>query len=125
MGLVLLFTATLAAQGRYPRSRGVGNSGTNPLPNYKGLTASFHGALKELTKKEIVIQNDDDQTVSIRRNGRTKFLKEGKEVKPADLELETLITVDVSEDNDLKPTALKVTADPGQKPKEKPELVKR
>jgi hypothetical protein len=35
------------------------------------------------------------------------------------------VTVDVSEDNDLKPMALKVTVDPGQKEKAKPELVKR
>jgi hypothetical protein len=125
LGLVLLMTAALVAQGRYSR-RGAGNSSTSPQPTYKGLTATFHGKLKELTKKEIVILNDDDQTVSIRRNGKTKFLSnDGKEIKPTDLETETLITVDVSEDNDLKPTALKVTADPAQKPKEQPELVKR
>ena len=121
--LVLLIAATLSAQ-RYPRSRGVANS-TSPLPAYKGLTATFHGVLKELNKKEIVIQNDEEQTVSIRRGSKTRFFKDDKEIKPKDLETETLVTVDASEDNDLKPTALKVTVDPNQKPKEKPELVKR
>ncbi len=121
--LVLLIAVTLSAQ-RYPRSRGVANS-TTALPAYKGLTATFHGVLKELNKKEIVIQNDEDQTVAIRRGGKTKFFKGDREIKPKDLETGTLVTVDVSEDNDLKPTALKVTVDPNQKPKEKPELVKR
>jgi len=123
--LVLLMSGVLLAQGRYPRSRGVANSSTNPLPAYKGLTATFHGTLKELNKKEIVIQNDEDQTVTIRCNGKTKFWKDGKEVKADALEPETLVTVDASEDNDLKPTAVKITADAGQKPKDKPELVKR
>jgi hypothetical protein len=125
LGLVLLLTTALAAQPRYGRSRNLSN-GTNPLPQYQGLTATFHGKLKEINKKEIVIQNDDDQIVSIRRNGKTKFLnKDAKEVKPTELEAETVVTIDVSEDNDMKPMALKVVADPNQKPKEQPELVKR
>jgi len=125
LAFVLLLAASLAAQGRYAR-RPLSNNSANPLPEYQGLTATFHGKLKELNKKEIVLLNDDDQTVSIRRNAKTKFFgKDAKEVKPTELETDTVVTIDVSQDNDLKPTALKVTADPGQKPKAQPELVKR
>ena len=124
LALVLLLSVTLEAQ-RYSR-RPLSNNSANPLPEYQGLTATFHGKLKEITKKEIVLLNDDDQTVSIRRNAKTKFFsKDAKEVKPTELETDTVVTIDVSQDNDLKPTALKVVADAAQKPKEKPELVKR
>ena len=124
LAFVLLMAVALNAQ-RYSR-RPLSNNSANPLPEYQGLTATFHGKLKEINKKEIVIQNDDDQIVSIRRNGKTKFLnKDAKEVKPTELEAETVVTIDVSEDNDMKPMALKVAADANQKPKEQPELVKR
>jgi len=121
--VVLLLTAALAAQGR--RGRGVSAGPATPLSAYPGLTATFHGTVKSLTKKEIVLQTGEEQMVSIRLNGKTKFFKEDKEVKVSKLETETVVTVDVSEDNDLKPMALKVTVDPGQKEKAKPELVKR
>ena len=124
LAFVLLLAVALNAQ-HYSR-RPLSNNSASPLPEYQGLTATFHGKLKEITKKEIILLNDDDQTVSIRRNAKTKFFsKDAKEVKATELETDTVVTIDVSQDNDLKPTALKVAADAGQKPKEKPELVKR
>lgn len=78
---------------------------------YKGVAGSFHGKLKELTEKEIMIVNDDDQMISVRRSRKTKFLKDGKAIKPGDIDLETPVTVDASEESDLKLTALSVTVD--------------
>jgi len=112
--LGIIFPALLPAQGIYRSRRGVA-PGT-PIPGaYKGVAGSFHGKLKELTKKDIMIETDDDQTVSIRRSGKTKFLKGTQSIKASDIDLETLVTVDASEDADLKLTAISVTVDPPPK----------
>jgi hypothetical protein len=100
--LGIIFPALLPAQGIYRSRRGVA-PGT-PIP----------GAYK-LSKKEIMLETDDDQTVSIRRSGKTKFLKGTQSIKASDIDLETLVTVDASEDADLKLTAISVTVDPPPK----------
>ena len=79
------------------------------------MAGSFHGKLKELNSKEILIETEDDQTVSIHRSRKTKFLKGKESIKASDIDLETLVTVDASEDVDLKLTAVSVTVDPPPK----------
>jgi len=112
MGIV--FPALLPAQGIYRTRRGVA-PGT-PIPGaYKGVAGAFHGKLKELTKKEIMIETDDNQTVSIRRSGKTKFLKGAQSIKASDIDIETLVTVDATEEADLKLTAVDVIVDPPPK----------
>ncbi|MGA2215730.1 MAG: hypothetical protein ABSH31_20835 [Bryobacteraceae bacterium] len=98
----------------YPRTRSIAPGTPNP-PAYKDVAGSFHGKLKELSSKEIMIETDDNQTVSIRRSRKTKFLEGKKSIKPTDIDLETLITIDASEDADLKLTAVNVTVDPPPK----------
>jgi len=116
MGITL--PAILSAQGVYPygygRTRRVG-PGTPNLPAYKDVAGSFHGKLKELTSKEIMIETDDEQTVSIRRSRKTKFMKGTQSIKASDIDIETLVTVDASEDQDLKLTAVDVIVDPPPK----------
>jgi hypothetical protein len=106
-------SAPVSAQSVYRRrgtAPGTGNPGA-----YKGIAGSFHGKLKDLTKKEIMIETDDDQTVSIHIAGKTKFLKGGKTIKPSDIDLETLVTVDAREDVDLSLTAVDVIVDTPKK----------
>jgi len=116
--IMLLFgiflPALLSAQGVYRSRRGVA-PGTPVPPAYKGVAGSFHGILKELTKKEIMIETDDNQTVSIRRSGKTKFLKGNQSIKASDIDIETLVTVDATEEADLKLTAIDVIVDPPPK----------
>jgi hypothetical protein len=99
----------------YPQTRRNGAPGTPHPPAYKDVAGSFHGKLKELNSKEILIETDDDQTVSIHRARKTKFLKGKESIKASDIDLETLVTVDASEDADLKLTAVSVTVDPPPK----------
>jgi hypothetical protein len=61
-----------------------------------------------MDNQEIVLQLEGDQTVSIRRTRKTKFLRDGKEVKPSDIAVGTPLEVDVTEGPDLKPVALRV-----------------
>ena len=70
---------------------------------------TFHGALKKLTKKEILIQSDENQLMTIRCSGKTKFLdKDNKKIKPSDIDLETVVSIDASEDLDSKLMAINV-----------------
>lgn len=73
---------------------------------------TFEGTLKMLTRKEIVIQLQSDQTLSIRRDRKTKFLEKGKEIKPESIEVGTPLAIDVKEDLDLKPMAVRVVVNP-------------
>jgi len=98
----------------YPQTRRNGTPGTPHPPAYN-VAGSFHGKLKELNSKEILIETEDDQTVSIHRSRKTKFLKGKESIKASDIDLETMVTVDASEDVDLKLTAVSVTVDPPPK----------
>ncbi|MBV9771190.1 MAG: hypothetical protein JOZ32_16590, partial [Bryobacterales bacterium] len=98
----------LAQGGYYPRSRRGLAPGTPNPQAYKNVAGSFHGKLKELSNKEIMIETDESQIGSIRRTRKTKFLKGTQQIKPSDIDIETPVTVDASEDVDLKLTALNV-----------------
>jgi hypothetical protein len=62
-----------------------------------------------------MIETDDNQIVSIHRSRKTKFLKGTQSIKPSDIDIETLVTVDASEDVDLSLTARSVTVDTPKK----------
>ena len=97
----------------YPRPRR-GIPGT-PNPGAYNVAGSFHGKLKELTSKEITITTEDDQVVSIHRSRKTKFLKGTQSIKASDIDLETPVTVDATEEVDLSLTAVSVTVDTPKK----------
>jgi hypothetical protein len=111
--LGVLLPALLLAQ-YYPRARPGRIPGT-PNPGAYNVAGSFHGKLKDLSGKQITIETDDDQVVSIHRSRKTKFLKGTQTIKPSDIDLETMVTVDASEDVDLSLTAVSVTVDTPKK----------
>ena len=106
---VLLLGAILSAQSVYRTRRGA--PGTPVPPAYKDVAGSFHGKLKQLTKKDIMIETEDEQTVSMRVSGKTKYYKGNEPIKATDIDIETPVTVDASEDSDLKFTAINVIVD--------------
>ena len=81
------------------RSRGARDKGTlDGSGKFRKIAiAIFHGKLKQLTDKEIVIENQSKQMVSIRRSRQTRFLRNNEPIHPTDLDLETPITVEVTE----------------------------
>jgi hypothetical protein len=111
--LGLILPAILSAQSIYRTRRGA--PGTPVPPAYKDVAGSFHGKIKELTKKELMLETEDDQTVSMRVSGKTKFYKGNEPIKASDIDLETVVTVDASEDGDLKLTAINVIVNPPPK----------
>lgn len=72
--LAAALAGLLPAQTVYRSRRNLGYGTPNPQ-SYKGVAGSFRGTLKDLTKKEIMIETDEDQTVSIRVSSKTKFFK--------------------------------------------------
>ena len=111
--IVVVMPALLLAQ-YYPRSRRGVMPGT-PNPGAYNVAGSFHGKLKELTSKEIMIETDDDQMVSIHRSRKTKFLKGTQAIKASDIDIETPVTVDATEEVDLSLSAVTVTVDTPKK----------
>ena len=114
--IVLLLCLGVASllHGQTRNSRERRSAAPRPDPNAastKTLAGTFHGTLKDLTSKEIVIQNEEDQTVSIRRNRKTKFLRDEREIKASEIAMGTPVTVEAAQDIDLKPMAIMVTAD--------------
>ncbi len=117
---LLLAPSELSAQ-RGRRGGGSAAGGARvPLP-MQGVVITVHGKLKELKKKQLVVLGDDEKLWTLRRTSKTKFFRGDKEVKPFEIDLESVVNVDISEDNDLKFQALIVKAEP----KDKKVLVER
>ncbi len=73
---------------------------------------TFHGKLKDLDNKELVIVSDDEQELTIYRTHKTKFLKDGKNIKPNAIPIGASLTLDVSHAPDLSLLAVNVLVDP-------------
>jgi hypothetical protein len=84
----------------FGRSSGAKDKGTRDASGklYKIAIGIFHGKLKQLTDKEIVIENQSSQMVTIRRSHKTKFLRNSEPIHPSDIDLDTPITVEVTQE---------------------------
>jgi hypothetical protein len=116
MTVLLLIPVALSGQMRGRR----GSSQAHPEA-FKGIIVTFHGALRKLNKKEIIIEStgENRELVTFRRNKATKFLENDAEIKPTDIDLETAVTVDASEDIDLQLMAVRVIVGTPKKPEAK------
>jgi hypothetical protein len=117
---ILVWTVLLVAMtaailpGQYSRRRSVATATAGP---YTGPAVSFNGTVKSLTKKEIIIDLDSEQeSLTLRRSGKTKFFKDDKEIKAADVPVGTHVTLDATRDGDQKLSALKVMVAPAGTP---------
>ncbi len=121
VSLMFVFAALLLAQGGTGRIRRKGSQISPNQPDaYKGVAVTFRGKLKSLDKKEVVIQTEEDQTVSMHVTGKSKFLKNDQPVKPSQIAPGTPISIDATEDTDLSILALSVVVDsPPKKSDEK------
>jgi len=127
--LLTLLPVLCPAQYGYSRRRP--STATATAGPYTGPAVTFHGTLKALTKKELIMDLDaadrthdqaeeqtEDQSLTFRVSRKTKFLKNDKEIKPADIPVGTHLTLDATRDGDLKLSALNVMVAP---PTAKPE----
>ena len=118
LAFTMLLPAVLLSQYGSPRVRRSGGAKANPAPSSGNVpNPTFEGTLKLLNNKEIMLQLQSDQIVTIRRDRKTKFFENGKEIKASDIDLGTPLAIDVKEDLDLKPIAVKVMVKPAEAPK--------
>ena len=113
----LLTPALVFSQYGYGR-RTRGPIGANP--NVTDLpAATFQGNLRAISKKELSIDvvDAEEQSLTFRVSRKTKFLKDGKEIKLKDVTPGIIVAVDATRDPDQKFSALNVIVDP---PKPKP-----
>ena len=110
--LAIAALPAFAQRGR----RGARGETTVTAPPLEGVSVSIQGTLEQLTKKEIMVQEKEGRLVTIRRSKKTKFYENGEEIKGNEIDMNTPITVDASEDRDLKLLALRVTVN-GAAPK--------
>lgn len=116
--IFLLASMVVSAQYPYPYPRTRGARGTTAPPGGsvpKGVIIVFKGKLKVLEKKKIVIETEDSELLTIKVTGKTKFLDSGKEIKPAQIDLETPVSVDANQDSDASLLAVNVTVDSPEK----------
>ncbi len=106
--LALGFASGAAAQIRTRRSDANPTASTG---GYKAPAATMHGVLHRLTSKEVVIITDGEESVSIVRTHKTKFLRDGKEIKPSEIAMGSIVSVDVGHFPDLSPQAVNVMVD--------------
>ncbi len=115
-----LFAISLAcllccgADAQYGRMRRATGTSSGPQP-YTGLVVTLHGSVKKLTKNEILIQSDDNKLVTLRCSKKTKFSDADGEIKRTAIDLESKVTIDAQEDNDIKLMALTVKVDVANK----------
>ena len=109
--LIALLSPAVWSQSGAPGRRRAPKS--NPEAPAAGMpTPTFEGTLKMMTNKEITLQLQTDQLLVIRRDRKTKFVENGKEVKPSNVAVGTPLAIDVREDLDLKPVAVRVVVNP-------------
>src|SRR5438270_6741438 len=81
--------------GQYPGGRSPGGGGI-PFPGRKKKTTStkdnpdeqltsITGKLRSLDEKQLVVEAQDTRIITLKRTARTKFTKDGAEMKPSDL----------------------------------------
>lgn len=100
MALFLAF-GCVRVEAQYRQRRPSQGSGarTPDTDVLAAAVASFKGKLRVVDKKDIVIQSDEDQTVTFHRSKKTKFLSGTKEIKPEEIPLESMVTVEASKDS--------------------------
>jgi hypothetical protein len=77
----------------------------------KAAAGIFRGKVKQLNKKEIVIEDDAKQMVLIRRSHQTTFLRNNHPIKSSDIDLETPVTIDAREAANVNLVAIRVSVD--------------
>lgn len=95
--------------------RGAGTGANQPKQPSAPL-ASFSGTLRRLTGKVLELQTDNDQTLELRCSGKTKFYRESKKIKAADLKPGDHLVVEVRHEIDQSMSAVNVYLQKPSKP---------
>ena len=122
LALLMGETATFAQIGQYPggqypggqypggRTPGIGGI---PLPGrrqQKKTTTSKQdaneqfidvtGMLRALEEKQVVVEADDSRIINLKRTSKTKFIKDGEDLKPSDLKPGDHLLIEAMQDTE-------------------------
>jgi hypothetical protein len=111
----IALTAVLFALAWMPALAQSRQRGGVYAPPLRGFYVTFHGKLKDLNKKSIILEEDSGKIMTFRRDKKTKFAEGNALIKDSDIDLESLVTVYATEDNDLKLIAAGILVDSNQK----------
>src|SRR5579871_4702401 len=92
---ILVLSAVCTAQMTTGRRRQTRQTGISPLET---PAATFHGTLTSVNKKQLVLGIGEDQAITFYVSHKTKFLKDSKPIKPAEIASGTLLAVDGKRD---------------------------
>src|SRR5208283_4017174 len=85
----------------YPRTPGVGipipSKGSNK-PSANAPMPSFRGNLRQMDDKTITLETEDHRELQFKRNSRTKFIKNGDEIKSPQFEMGDQLSIEGPED---------------------------
>jgi len=123
VSFLLLTLLCPLALSQHRRAAAAG-ANTEPAP-LKGVVISFHGTLQELSKKSLLLAADDNKLVTMRRSSKTKYFSGDKEIKAGEVFVNDVVSVDASEDNDLKFLAVTIRLDAVQPARKDRALITR
>jgi hypothetical protein len=109
-------TPSTGQRTRQPRNR---QQPQNKVSDLETPVATFQGSVRSISKKEIVVDMPEDQSIAFHISHKTKFVKDAKPVKPATIVAGMKVMVDGKRDLLGNVEAVTVTLDP--KPQPKPE----
>src|SRR5215467_11412745 len=113
--IVLAVAALVCAQTPNPGRRGRQTQPQARVSDLETPVATFHGTLKSINKKEVVLALAEDQTIAFHVSHKTKFLKDGKAIKPSAIPADAPLTVDGKRDLLGNVEAVTVTVDAAKK----------
>jgi len=82
--------------------------------------ATFHGTLKSVSKKELVLALPEDQAVTFYISKKTKFLKDSKPIKASEIADGAPLSVDGKRDARGNTEAVTVAVETNAKPPQPP-----
>lgn len=101
--------------GQYPGGGGIGfprrgkqKSKTTKQKDAPEELKTIEGLLRQIDEKFVIIEAQDTRIINCKRSDRTKFFRNGEEIKPADLKPGTHVLIEASQDEEGFLTAVNV-----------------
>jgi hypothetical protein len=90
--------------GQYPSGPGIpmprrGKKKTTTKEEDQAVLQSLKGMLRKLDEKSVIVEPQDTRIVNLRRTDRTKFIKDGQEIKPSTLKPGDHLEIEYREDD--------------------------
>jgi hypothetical protein len=110
--LILSFVALLCAPAWAQSRRGRTRSPQTGISDLETPVATFQGKVRSISKKEIVLDMPEDQSIAFHISHKTKFVKDDKPIKAAAISAGATVMVEGKRDALGNTDAVSVTLDP-------------